>query len=37
MVNLQKEIGNKIKIYRKKKNLTIQELADAICKSRLQK
>ena len=34
MVNLQQEIGNKIKIYRKNKNLTIQEQADAICKSK---
>ena len=34
MVNIPQEIGNKIKIYRKKKNLTLLELSEAICKSK---
>jgi len=34
MTNLTEEIGAKIKFYRQKSRLTLQELADAICKSR---
>lgn len=34
MLNIAKEIGLKIKLLRKQKGLTIQELADAICKSK---
>lgn len=34
MENLQREIGKKIKIYRKKKLLTVAELSEAICKSK---
>lgn len=34
MTNPAKEIGTKIKFFRKKNNLTLQELADAICKSK---
>ena len=34
MENLQREIGKKIKIYRKKKLLTVADLSEAICKSK---
>jgi transcriptional regulator with XRE-family HTH domain len=34
MENLAYEIGKKIKIFRNKKKMTVQELADAICKSK---
>lgn len=34
MTNLSEEIGAKIKFFRKKSNMTIQEMADAICKSK---
>lgn len=34
MTNISEEIGAKIKFFRKKNNMTIQELADAICKSK---
>lgn len=34
MAELMKEIGQKIKIFRKNKHMTVQELADAICKSK---
>lgn len=34
MTELTKQIGGKIKTFRKKKNMTLQELADAICKSK---
>lgn len=34
MTKIDEEIGRKIRIYRKKKGMTLQELADAICKSK---
>jgi transcriptional regulator with XRE-family HTH domain len=34
MAELTYEIGQKIKSFRQKKNMTVQELADAICKSK---
>jgi len=34
MTNVAKEIGAKIKFFRKKNNITIQEMANAICKSK---